>query len=85
MTDPQEVNRYKGSVGKLALAAKERKATSGKEVALSEPRLVSESNRKWGVVDTEDTRETSRVKVGAFMIRMMQKEVGLYGAVLRRV
>ncbi|XP_018020287.1 uncharacterized protein LOC108676679 [Hyalella azteca] len=59
-----EVERYKGNVGRLSLAARERKAAAGKEVALSDPRLVSETSRKWGVVDTEDVRETSRVKDG---------------------
>lgn len=59
----QEVERYKGDVGQLSLAAKQRKEEAGQQVALTEPRLVQESSRQWGVVDTEDIKETSRVKV----------------------
>lgn len=36
----------------------------GWELARPERRVVHESTRKWGNVDTEDVRETSRVQVG---------------------
>jgi len=61
---PQEVEKYKGNVGRLAQAAEERRKNSnGREVVLSEPRLVREANRNWGIVDTEDIKETNRIKV----------------------
>lgn len=51
-------------VGKSDLRAlTEARQGQGWELAKPEKRVVHESARKWGTVDTEDIHETSRIQV----------------------
>lgn len=59
---PQEVEDHKEGKADLR-ALTEARQERGWEVARPEKRVVHESTKKWGAVDTEDVHETSRIQV----------------------